>query len=401
MLTRLDAKGVVGLQSAAALISSCDRVICIGVDEETLMVCNVAGLQIRRVIEIEPDAFGLTTRYNSTFSLVGPINNICSDLAISVETKLTIRNRKEKVGEILESFTKDYESQEEELRALEAHDKFSYMAHGHPHAINPSDSDPFLPPSLRRFSSIPQVKQFQEKSEKLWNQFHNADWIRIAQSKSSIKYQTDLSVSRDGFCHPAAVLGAISRARTNPETAQIMKDAAICVDVGDITLWASLCLTLQDGSRTLYSERLGTMGYSLCAGVASIMCRPNPAAAIVLAGDGGIQMTLQELATFQQHRREGDRLIVFVSDNSILGRVAFGFDNARGCEFESPDYVALAKAYGGDGIRLEDTAKAAEVVQLAFQAEGLFIVHVLVDSHVKADMANFTDNSMKSIMNSG
>ena len=107
-----------GLQSAAALLSSCDRVVCIGVDEETLMVCNVAGLQIRRVIEIEPDAFGLTTRYNSSYSLVGPIDKICSDLALSVETKLTIRNRKSKVGEILDSFTKDYDSEEEEILAM-------------------------------------------------------------------------------------------------------------------------------------------------------------------------------------------------------------------------------------------------------------------------------------------
>jgi thiamine pyrophosphate-dependent acetolactate synthase large subunit-like protein len=417
ILTRLDAKGVVnehhplsfgvvgvhgkvGLQSAAALISSCDRVICIGVDEETLMVCNVAGLQIRRVIEIDTDAFGLTTRYNADHSLVGPIDKICQDLALAVETKTTIRNRKEKVSEILISFSKDCDSEEDELRELEKYDKFSYMAHGHPHAVHP-EPDPSLPLYLQRFTSVPNVKDFQAKSEKLWRQFHNADWLRIAKSKSSIKYQTDLSVSRAGFAHPAAVLHAISHARSNPEMDQVMKDATICVDVGDCTLWASLSLTLQDGSRTLYSERLGTMGYSLCAGIASIMCRPSPAGSIVLAGDGGFQMSLQELSTFQQYKRNGDRLTVFVFDNKLLGRVAFGFDSALGCEFQSPDYVALAKSYGGNGVRLDDTAKAAEVVKQAFTAEGLFIVHVLVDPKVKADMANFTDNSMKHMMNSG
>lgn len=172
------------------------------------------------------------------------------------------------------------------------------------------------------------------------------------------------------------------------------------MDVGDVTLWSSLSLSLQAGSRTLYSERLGTMGYGLCAGIAAILARPSPAGAVVLAGDGGFQMSLQELATFQQCKRPGDKLICFVFDNQILGRVAFGFDNAAGCEFEGPDYVKLAKAYGGEGMRLDDTNKAGEVVGKALAAEGLFIVHVWVDPMVKADMASFKDNSLQ-VMNSG
>lgn len=46
------------------------------------------------------------------------------------------------------------------------------------------------------------------------------------------------------------------------------------------------------GSRTLYSERLGTMGYALNAGIASVLACPEPKGAVVLAGDGGFQMTL-------------------------------------------------------------------------------------------------------------
>ena len=214
-----------------------------------------------------------------------------------------------------------------------------------------------------------------------------------------IKYQTDLSTSRSGYCHPAAVMGAISRQRRNT-TDEVPKKAAICVDVGDVTLWSSLSLTLEAGSRTLYSERLGTMGYALCAGIAAIAASAQPAGAIVLAGDGGFQMSLQELATFQQIKRPGDKLICFVFDNQVLGRVAFGFDNAAGCEFEGPDYVALAKAYGGDGMLLKETSDAAEVVAKALAADGLFVVHVWVDPEVKADMAAFHDNSLQ-VMNSG
>jgi len=200
--------------------------------------------------------------------------------------------------------------------------------------------------------------------------------------------------------HPAAVMAAISRARRNKVTDPVSRNAAICVDVGDVTLWASLSLCLDQGSRTLYSERLGTMGYALCAGVAATCCSSEPAAAIVLAGDGGFQMTLQELATFQQHKKPGDKLICFVFDNEVLGRVAFGFDDAEGCGISGPDYVALAKAFGGDGVKLDKTEDCADVVAKAMAAEGLFVVHVWVDPTVKADMATFKDNSLK-VMNSG
>jgi thiamine pyrophosphate-dependent acetolactate synthase large subunit-like protein len=195
-------------------------------------------------------------------------------------------------------------------------------------------------------------------------------------------------------------MGAISRARRNLDADPVFREATVCVDVGDVTLWASLSLSLQGGSRTLYSERLGTMGYALNAAIAAVLARPAPAGAVVLAGDGGFQMSLQELATFQQMRRPGDKLLCVVFDNQFLGRVAFGFENAKGCEMIGPDYVALSKAYGGDGIRLDDSTKAEEVVLNAMTAEGLFIVHVCVDPNVKADMATFKDNSL-TVMNSG
>jgi thiamine pyrophosphate-dependent acetolactate synthase large subunit-like protein len=99
-------------------------------------------------------------------------------------------------------------------------------------------------------------------------------------------------------------------------------------------------------------------------------------------------------------KRPGDKLLCIVFDNQVLGRVAFGFDNAEGCTISGPDYVALAKSYGGDGVRLDKSSDADEVVRKAMAAEGLFMLHVLVDPSVKADMASFHDNSIQ-VMNSG
>eukprot|EP00438_Fugacium_kawagutii_P020337 Skav209393 [mRNA] locus=scaffold962:7527:8471:- [translate_table: standard] len=60
----------------------------------------------------------------------------------------------------------------------------------------------------------------------------------------------------------------------------------LCVDVGDVTLWASHLLR---SPWTLYSERLGTMGYGLCAGIVASLIRGSTGRAVVVAGDGGIQ----------------------------------------------------------------------------------------------------------------
>lgn len=193
---------------------------------------------------------------------------------------------------------------------------------------------------------------------------------------------------------------ALSKLRISDETDAVSRDAVVTVDVGDVTLWASLCLRLKGGSRTLYSERLGTMGYALNAGVAGILARDDPAGAVVLTGDGGFQMTLQELATFQQMKRPGDKLLVIVFDNQLLGRVIFGFENAGGCELLGPDYVALARAYGGDGILLDSDDRAEAVVKEALEKEGLYLIHVAVNPSLKADMASFKDTTLE-VINSG
>jgi thiamine pyrophosphate-dependent acetolactate synthase large subunit-like protein len=154
-------------------------------------------------------------------------------------------------------------------------------------------------------------------------------WTKL--KKDRVNKFKFIGYDAEKYCHPSVVLQELSKLRQDPSIDHVSRDAVVTVDVGDVTLWASLCLCLKGGSRTLYSERLGTMGYALNAAVAGILSRPEPAGAVVLAGDGGFQMSLQELSTFQQMKRPGDKLLCIIFDNQVLGRVAFGFDNAEGC----------------------------------------------------------------------
>tara|TARA_B100000795_G_scaffold126067_1_gene94043 strand:- start:519 stop:836 length:318 start_codon:yes stop_codon:yes gene_type:complete len=70
---------------------------------------------------------------------------------------------------------------------------------------------------------------------------------------------------------------------------------------------------------------------------------------VVIAGDGGFQMTMNELGTAVQH---GANLLIIVVDNGVLGRVEFGFSGSQGCEITGCDWVALARCYGADGMHV-------------------------------------------------
>lgn len=405
VLTRLHAKGVVderhplafgvigvhgkpGLEMAATLISTADCIISIGVQDETLLLCNSAGLQIRRLVEIQPDAICVGTRYNAEHTLLGDVEAVVRRLASCVEsTMIRVEKKRAILGASDSKLPKI-------VRQDSSSDRGSYLCYNNPksrHRTSASGGLELFVPKLDLLGE----DEFQLLSDKLWKAMHNGAWKTL----HSVIHSHGHS-SNAGTCHPASVLEAYSELRVSEEMDKVSREAVVTVDVGDVTLWSSLCLILSGGSRTLYSERLGTMGYALNAAVAAVLAKPEPSGAVVLAGDGGFQMSLQELATFQQMKRPGDKLLCIIFDNELLGRVIFGFDNAGGCSLKGPDYVELAKAYGGDGVRLDNAADARSAVKQGMEAEGLFVIHVIVDPEVKADMATFKDKSL-AVMNSG
>jgi acetolactate synthase-1/2/3 large subunit len=378
IVTRLDAKGAVdeshplalgivgvhgkpGLENSAALIETCDIVLAFGVDDMTLLLCNTAGLQIRPMIEFEPTALMVGTRFRAIHTCNGDLSKIARAL---------VEQLSKKNGGIPTSHDTTMQ------RGLGVDVKQGRRSILAPALWEAVHSDALKLPSLGRKPHL---------AASLMRSFNSNDWDSKEEEK-----ELEAPVVVSEFGHPADILREVS--------AVLKDDDVVCVDTGDVTLWAALCLKRRAG-RTLTSERLGTMGYALCAGIASCFAqKTTPATSIVLAGDGGFQMTLNELATFQQHKKPGDRLIVIVFDNQLLGRVIFGFQGARGCHLAGPDFAALAAAYGGNGYRVTDAVEAGRRVRDA--AEGLTILHVPIDPTLKADMAIFEDGAVK-VMNSG
>ena len=81
------------------------------------------------------------------------------------------------------------------------------------------------------------------------------------------------------------------------------------------------------------------MGYGVAAGIAAALANPE-GKVVVLAGDGGLQMSCNELAVVQQYAIKN--LLFIVTNNALLGRVHYGCGGV-GDDLVNPDFVALAQ----------------------------------------------------------
>jgi thiamine pyrophosphate-dependent acetolactate synthase large subunit-like protein len=182
--------------------------------------------------------------------------------------------------------------------------------------------------------------------------------------------------SQESYPHPSRILSAMTK--------YMRAQDVLCVDTGDVTLWTSLCLKLTKGSVTLSSERLGTMGYGFCAAIAASLEKGPGSKAVVVAGDGGFQMTMNELGTAVQNSAN---ILIVVLDNGRLGRVEFGFNDAKGCGLAGCDWVAVAKAYGAEGMAVHSDADIDAALRAGFAHVGVFIIAAYIDPDLKAEMA--------------
>jgi acetolactate synthase-1/2/3 large subunit len=144
-------------------------------------------------------------------------------------------------------------------------------------------------------------------------------------------------------------------------------DAIITTEVGQNQMWAAQFF-LYDKPRTfLTSGGLGTMGFGLPAAIGAQIAFPKKTV-VDIAGDGSIQMNIQELATAVQYKLP---VKVVILNNIVLGMVRqwqeFFYDKrySHTCVSVAPDYVKLADAYGAVGLR---TSKRDEVESVLKEA---------------------------------
>lgn len=199
----------------------------------------------------------------------------------------------------------------------------------------------------------------------IWALLEKAKPLHIAEWTDEIsnwKKQYPIDMGENGLT-PQMVIKAIN---------ELFTDAIIATDVGQNQLWTTQFLDIGENKQMLTSGGLGTMGYGFPAAIGAKLGNPQKDV-IVVSGDGGMQMNIQEMATAIVYELP---IIICILNNGYLGNVRqwqemfydkrysstcmryrksceIGCNTPNKCCPEyTPDFVRLAESYGAKGIRV-------------------------------------------------
>ena len=174
-----------------------------------------------------------------------------------------------------------------------------------------------------------------------------------------------------GLIHPGEVISAVADACEGT--------SIVVTDVGQNQLFASRYSRFKQSRSMITSGGLGTMGFGLPAAIGAKVAAPDRHVCLFV-GDGGIQMTVQELGTIMQ---EGIGVKIILLNNNWLGNVRqwqeLFFDGRYSfTRMMNPDYDRLAAAYGISCVSLEDRSEMPAAIAQMFADDRPFILNVHV-----------------------
>jgi acetolactate synthase-1/2/3 large subunit len=181
-----------------------------------------------------------------------------------------------------------------------------------------------------------------------------------------------LSSRNDGCLRPQYVVQELSN---------LLKGEGIIVsEVGQNQMWTAQWYCFRKPRSWLSSGGLGTMGYGLPAAMGAHFARPDEVV-VDIAGDGSFQMNIQELGTVAANKIP---VKVVILNNMFLGMVRQWqelFYDRRYSFTELPpvDFVGIAKAYGIDGLRVDQCEEVPSALRTMLDTDGPFILDVRIE----------------------
>lgn len=210
------------------------------------------------------------------------------------------------------------------------------------------------------------TKWIDEKNHSEWlNEFRECDQIEF---ESVIK---DAMNPQDNQLKMAEVINRLSE-KTNG-------NAIVVTDVGQHQMITSRYYKYNQKNGNITSGGLGTMGFALPASIGAKLGSPDQEV-IAVIGDGGFQMTIQELGTILQ-AKVGVKIIIL--NNNFLGMVRqwqqLFFDKRySGTEIQNPDFVAIAKGYSIEATKITQRNELDEALDKMLQYQGAYLLEIVV-----------------------
>jgi acetolactate synthase I/II/III large subunit len=179
--------------------------------------------------------------------------------------------------------------------------------------------------------------------------------------------------------------GLDPRALARDLGAALPKGALLTVGAGHFFSWIGMYTPLPEGVEIQYSYGFGAVGQGI--GVAIGTGAGNPGRQhIAVEGDGSLMFNIQELETVVRHKMQ---MVLVVWNDTGYGAevhklIAKGFDEKL-AQWESPNFVALAKAFGGDGVLLKDPSELGPAVAEGLRKGGLYLIDARVSPTTPTD----------------
>ena len=156
-------------------------------------------------------------------------------------------------------------------------------------------------------------------------------------------------------------------------------DAIIVTDVGQHQMVTCRYAKFNESKSHITSGGLGTMGFALPAAIGACYGAPQRTVVAVI-GDGGFQMTLQELGTIMQF---GAKVKIIILNNQFLGMVRqwqqlFNDKRYSFVDITSPDFVKVAAGFGINGQKVSEREDLKTALKAMLAEDGSYLLEVMV-----------------------
>ncbi len=239
--------------------------------------------------------------------------------------------------------------------------------------IDPAEIDKNVPVDV---PVIGDAREVLEKLNEAVNPADHQEWIKEFNTCSNLEFEKVIEKS----LHPGDEHGLLMGEVIANVSSRLNGDAILVTDVGQHQMAASRYFNFRQSRSNITSGGLGTMGFALPAGLGAKLGAPDRDVVIVV-GDGGIQMNIQELATIFQY---GVNVKILLLNNNFLGMVRqwqqLFFDRRYSfTEMVNPDFVKVAEGFGLTAKKLTDRKDLDASIEEMLNSDSHFLLEVVVE----------------------